>query len=148
MATVQCVVQPWFVRLVTGLWKASCCLGALCGLVCDSLPPQMPLGFQRPTAFWEDEHILQGTLVWECSAWSRGPTAVQTNVPGFESSCQKSLCSLLSRLSSNRFPSVPSSWLVSVYCLWKETRKVTTCGHFCSQGTKITTLKGVSRKHG
>lgn len=73
--------------------------------------------FLKPMAFWEDERVLQGTLVWERSARSGGPTAVQTNVPGLESSCQKSLCSLLSRLSSNWFPSGPSSWPVSVYCL-------------------------------
>ena len=77
----------------------------------------------------------------------KGPPAVQTNVPGLESSCQKSLCSLLPRLSSSRLPSVPSSWLVSVYGLWEETRKVTPWGYFSSQSTKVTTLKEVSRKH-
>lgn len=44
-------------------------------------------------------------------------TVVQTNVPGLESSCQKSLCSLLSRSSSSWFPSAPSGGPASEYCL-------------------------------
>lgn len=92
--------------------------GAMQGLGWDSLPGHprsslQPLMPSRKTNTFRKAHECENAVLGQDAPLRR----VQTNVPGLESSCQKSLCSLLSKLSSKRLPSVPSGGRLSAYCL-------------------------------